>query len=41
MDTLIILVALATITVPTLAEVAAHVFAAGEPTRGRDALRCC
>jgi hypothetical protein len=41
MDTLVILVAVATVAVPVLAEVAAaYPFAAPEPTRRRDALRC-
>jgi hypothetical protein len=39
METLIILVAVATVAVPILAEVAA-MFAAPEPTRRRDALHC-
>jgi hypothetical protein len=41
METLIILVALATVFVPILAEVAAaRVLVAGEPTRRQDAI-CC
>jgi hypothetical protein len=39
METLIILVALATVAIPVLAELAAaHGFAAGEPTRHRNAV---
>jgi hypothetical protein len=41
METLIILVALVTVVVPVLAEVAAaRLFVAGVPTRSRDAI-CC
>jgi hypothetical protein len=40
MEMLIILVAVTSVAVPVLAELAAHVFAAGEPTRRRNAVFC-